>query len=109
MPGPLFFFFAAVALVTLAAAARFAFRPAERSLALVRPLCAATITSSLAAFFAGATNGLVAFSRMLQGGTSVPGWQVAGAFAESLVALILGFALVSVAWLLVAVGLRRQP
>lgn len=108
MPGPVFFFFAAVGLVTVAMAGRFAFRPAERTLAVVRPLSAATLCASLAAFFAGVTNGLVGLSRVLANGTEVSRATLAGGFAESLVVLILGFALVSVAWLLVAVGLHRQ-
>ena len=107
MPGPVFFFFAFVGLVTLALAGRFAFRPAERGLTVVRPLAAATIFSSLAAFFAGLTNGLTGMARMRPDFPFSPP-VMAGAFAEALIALVLGFAVVSVVWLLVAVGLHRQ-
>jgi hypothetical protein len=107
MPGPVFFFFLLVGLVTVVMAIRFAFAPAERTLAVVRPLCAATITSSLAAFFAGVANGLTWLARSGQASQVSP-WTIVGGFAESLIALILGFALVSVAWLLTAVGLHRQ-
>lgn len=114
MPGPVFFFFALVGLVTLAVAIRFAFRPAERTLGLIRPLCAATTYSSLAAFFAGIANGMFALVRVLDsaGDAAAParvGRMALGGFAESPIALVLGFGIVSVAWLLVAVGLRRQP
>jgi hypothetical protein len=112
MPGPVFIFLALVALATLATAAYFAFRPTERTLAVVRPLCAATTYSTLAAFFAGVTNGLNGVSRMM---ASSPGldvtrlWpMVVGGFAESPIPLVVGFAVVSLAWLLVAVGLRRH-
>jgi hypothetical protein len=104
MPGPVFFFFALVGLAVLAMAIRFAFRPAERALAVVRTLAAATICASLAAFFAGVANGLMALSAGRLPGPAV----MAAGFAESLIALILGFAVVSVTWLLVAVGLHRQ-
>lgn len=108
MPGPVFVFFALVALATLAAAAYFAVRPAERTLGIVRPLAAATIYSALAAFFAGVTNGLFGLGRALQAGQTPTGGTIVTAFAESPVPLVAGFALVSVVWLLVAVGLRRQ-
>jgi hypothetical protein len=113
MPGPVFFFFALVALATLATAAQFAFRPAERTLGILRPLCAATTCSALAAFFAGVTNGLFALGRLLDspapagGKPLVP--MVIGAFAESPIPLVAGFAVVAIAWVLAAVGLRRQP
>ncbi len=113
MPGPIFFFFVAVGLVTLAAAARFAFRPTERGLAIVRPLCAATTYSSLAAFFAGIVNGLNALARVMDAGTNPEGpprvaRMALGGMAEAPIALVLGFGIVAVAWLLVAAGLRRQ-
>jgi hypothetical protein len=108
MPGPVFFFFALVALATLLTAAYFAVRPTERTLGLVRPLCAATIYSALAAFFAGVTNGLFGLGHALQAGQTPSGGTMITAFAESPIPLVAGFALVSVAWLLVAVGLRRQ-
>jgi hypothetical protein len=111
VPGPVFFFFALVALTTLATAAYFAFRPAERTLGIVRPLCAATTYSALAAFFAGVTNGLY-FVRLMDGSSGPAGgrlWpMIVRAFAESPIPLVAGFAAVSVAWLLVAVGLRRH-
>ncbi len=113
MPGPFFWFFAIVAVATLATAAKFAFRPAERTLAVVRPLCAATIFSALAAFLLGVANGLVALNGALErapdAAASARVWrELLPGFIESPGPLILAFAGVSVAWLLVAVGLRRQ-
>jgi hypothetical protein len=64
--------------------------------------------------FLGDTNWLVGLSR-LSGGSDVPSaapdrvWMLAvSGFAESPTPLVAGFAAVSVAWLLVEVGLRRQ-
>jgi hypothetical protein len=113
MPGPVFWFFGAVGLATLATAVRFALSPAERTLAVLRSLSAATACAALAAFFAGVTNGLVGLAHWLErapdAAASAKFWPaVLTGFAESPIALIIGFALLSVTWLLVAVGLRRQ-
>lgn len=113
MPGPFFFFAAIVGLATLATATHFAFRPAEKTLSVLRPLCAATAFSSLAAFLLGVANGLVALSRALEraadSAAAARVWRTfLGGLAESPAALILAFAILSVSWLLVAVGLRRQ-
>ena len=113
MPGPFFWFVVIIGLVTLAGAVSFALRPSERSLSVLRPLCAATAFSSLAAFLMGLANGLVFLSRSLErasdAAVAARVWPVfIAGLAESPAALVLGFALLSVVWLLVAVGLRRQ-
>ncbi len=113
MPGPFFLFAAILGFATLAAAIHFAFRPSEKSLSVLRPLCAATAFSSLAAFFLGVANGLTGLSRALERATdaaaSAQVWRTfLGGLAESPAALILGSAILTVSWLLVAVGLRRQ-
>ncbi len=113
MPGPFFFFAVIVELVTLVSAIRFAFRPTEKLLGILRPLCAATLLSSLAAFFLGIANGLTGFSRALERATDPAGTTQAyrmlvGGLAEAPAALILGFAVLAVCWLLTALGLRRQ-
>ena len=113
MPGPFFWFVALVGLATLATAIAFALRPAERTLATLRPLCAATIFAAVAAFLAGLANGLVFLTRLLERATdaraSAEAWRrYLGALAESPAPLILGCGIVAVAWVLAAVGLRRQ-
>jgi hypothetical protein len=113
MPGPFFWFVVIVGVINLVLAIKFALRPTERSLAVVRPLCAATIFSALAAFLMGTANGLVAVSRALERAQDAAAaarvWPMfLSAVAESPAPLVLGFALVAVVWLLVAVGLRRQ-
>jgi len=113
MPGPFFWFVVIVGLANLALAIRFTFRPTERTLAILRPLCAATIFSALAAFLMGTANGLVALSRALERAPDAAAasriWPMfLSALAESPAPLVLGFALLAVVWLLVAVGLRRQ-
>ena len=113
MPGPFFWFVVLVGLATMAAAICFVIRPAERTLAIIRPLAAATTFSSLAAFLLGVANGLVALSRSLEraadAAASAQAWRtLISGLAESPAPLVLAFAILAVTWLLVAVGLRRQ-
>jgi len=116
MPGPLFWFFPIIGLLTLAQAVRFAFRPAERTLAFLRPLTAATIASALAAVLLGAANALTglkwAMERAVGAGqpasSAVNAPAILGGSIESLAALAACSAVLTVVWVLVAVGLRRQ-
>ena len=114
MPGPVFWFFPIIGLATLAMAIRFAFRPAERTLAILRPLTAATIASALTAVLLGAANALNglkwAMERAAAAGQPSPVSVTAilGGAIESLAALAACAALLAVVWVLVAVGLRRQ-
>jgi hypothetical protein len=116
MPGPFFWFFALVALVTIVTAVRFALRPAERTLAILRPLCAATAASALASFFMGFANGVAGLQIMMSRAVSAgQPWQSAvhperilGVVPEMVAPLALAGALLAATWLLVAAGLRRQ-
>ena len=86
-------------------AAMYAFAPTIR-LALMRPL-------SLAAVFAALSNtmlGLVKFGRYVSSRPApVPLNVVAAGLAETLVVPFLAFGCLSVAWLLVTIGMRKQP
>ncbi len=113
MPGPFFWFVVIVGLATLATAIRFALRPTERTLAILRPLSAATTFSALAAFLLGMANGLVALNRSLEraadADASARAWHMFRAgLAESPAPVVLAFAILAVCWLLAALGLRRQ-
>jgi hypothetical protein len=94
-------------------AIRFAFRPAERTLAILRALCAAAVFSDLAASALGLANAFIGlkFAAERVGGNLgavTPVNVLLGGVTEALAGSALGFAVVAVAWLLVAVGLRRQ-
>ena len=93
-------------LLTLGAAGSFAVRPAERKLSMIRPLSLATMFSVLGGIAAdlGATLKNVSASPEY---ASSPAALMAG-IAESMVPAILGFTLLSLAWLVAAAGLRRQ-
>jgi hypothetical protein len=119
MPGPVFWFYPIIGLATLVMAIRFAFRPAERTLTLLRPLGAATTASALAAVLFGTANALVglkwAYERAAAAAASGQAWHsplrpeaIIGGAVESLATLASCAALLAVIWLLVAVGLRRQ-
>lgn len=113
MPGPFFIFAVLVGLVTFATAVYFSFRPMERTLSVLRPLCAATAFSSLAAFFLGIANGLSGLSRALEHAADAAAtaqvWRMfLRGLAEAPAALILSFAILCVCYILMAVGLRRQ-
>jgi hypothetical protein len=97
-----------VSLAPLATGIAFALRPTERRLTLMRPL-------SLAALFAGLNTLLSGIAAVLRGVATAHG--VAGygverfgfGLSESLTPLFVAFGFLAVAWLCVAIGLRRQP
>lgn len=92
--------------VPLVMAVMYVVRPTERHLALMRAL-------SLAGLFAAIAGGVLGFINVLRfAGTrelTAETYRVmAIGAAESLVPLLVGFASLTVAWLLVAVGMGRQ-
>ena len=96
----------AIDLVPLVMALVYVVGPTEHRLALMRPL-------SLAGIFAALSGGVLGFINVLRavgirGELSVESFRIAliGA-SESLVAVFVGFASLTVAWLLVAVGMSR--
>ncbi len=93
-------------LVPLIMAVVYVRRPTERHLALMRPLSLAGLFAALAGGVLGLINVLrFAWTRELTADT----YRVmAVGAAESLVTLLVGFAALTVAWLLVAVGMGRR-
>lgn len=93
-------------IVPLVMAAVYVIRPTERHLALMRPLSLAGLFAALAGGVLGFINVLsFAWTRELT--TETYRVMAVGA-AESLVSMFVGFASLTVAWLLVAVGMSRQ-
>lgn len=92
--------------VPLVMAVVYVIRPTERHLALMRPL-------SLAGLFAAIAGGVLGFINVLflvwtRELTAETYRVMAIGAAESLVPVLIGFASLTVAWLLVAVGMGRQ-
>ena len=84
----------------------YAIWPTESKLALMRPLSLASLFGALAGCMAGIINGLQWMTLHNESITS-SGALLTG-FAESLVPLFVSFASLTVAWLLVALGMRRH-
>jgi hypothetical protein len=95
-----------VCVLPLGAGVAYGMRPTEQRLALMRPV-------SLAAIFSGLAGTLLGFINVLRGvAISEPPASshiVVIGVAESLVPLFVAFGCLTVAWLSVALGLRRHP
>jgi hypothetical protein len=93
-----------VALFPLAAGVAYVIRPTEQRLALMRPI-------SLAGIFNGLSGSVLGFMNVLRwyanNNEPSPRIMAVGA-AESLVTLFVAFGCLTVAWLCVALGMRRN-
>jgi hypothetical protein len=96
-----------VPVATVAMSVAYAIRPDERRLALMRPLSLATIFAALCAFTAGIANifrGIAATQTL-----SAERWRnISLGTSESFVPLFVAFGCLTVAWLVVGVGMRRR-
>jgi hypothetical protein len=84
----------------------FAFKPSERLLTLMRPLTLAATFAAISNSLLGLVNTLVGIAAHPERASSVG--LIAANLAESLAVPFLSFACLSVAWLAVAVGMRKQ-
>jgi len=97
----------AVSITTMGVALAYAIRPSERRLALIRPL-------SLAAIFGGLSSFAVGLASLLRGISEtssvipVTFHAAAAGAAESMLGLFIAFSCLTIAWLLVTVGLLRS-
>ena len=95
-----------VTLLPLAAGAGYLARPSEQRLALMRPI-------SLAGIFNGLCGAVLGFMNVLRSYAihepPPPMRIMALGAAESLVTLFVAFGCLTVAWLCVALGMRRNP
>jgi hypothetical protein len=93
-----------VSLLPMLAGAAYLFKPTEHRLALMRPM-------SLAGIFAGLSGTSLGAINTLRGLWMEPPHEsriTAVATAESIVPMFVAFSCLMVAWLCVAVGMRRQ-
>jgi|KBSMisStaDraftv2_1062788.scaffolds.fasta_scaffold1239742_2 hypothetical protein len=96
-----------MAVVPLIMAVGYVVAPTERNLALMRPISLAAIFSTLA----GVSSGGMAVLRSVARAPVLdpPAWHaMAAGGAESLATVFVGFGCLTVAWLLVALGMRRS-
>ena len=95
-----------ICLVPAVAGAWFALRPTERLLTIMRPLTLGAVFSALCNFVLAIANGFIAVSMMTS--LDLPGVQRVGAvFMEGLAPVVASFASLTVAWFLVAIGMRK--
>jgi hypothetical protein len=98
----------AAGIATLASAISFAWKPGEHKLARIRPLSLATVFASLSGTLSGVgatVHHIAADSELARTGTiAIP---LLAGIGESLAPAILGFAILTVCWLVIAAGLRR--
>lgn len=93
-----------VTILPLGAGLSYALWPSEQRLAMMRPVSLAGLFAGLAGTMAGLINSL----RMIWMSEGPINWSIfAVGVAEALVTLLLAFGCLTVAWLCVAVGLRR--
>ena len=101
---------AGLGIVLVWTAARFAFSPDARRLAVIRALTWALVVSALAGFFAGLGATAVHAPPLHEQHPEIPLVEfLLGGFAESTANLTLGGGLGVITWILVSVGLRRMP
>jgi hypothetical protein len=95
-----------VTLLPLAAGIAYLVRPTEQRLALMRPI-------SLVGIFSGLTGAMLGFMNVLRSyaihNPPLSTRAMAVGAAESLVTLFVAFGCLTVAWLCVALGMRRNP
>jgi hypothetical protein len=95
-----------ICMVPAVVGACFAFRPSERLLALMRPLTLGAVFAALCGFALAIANGFAAMSMM--NSLDLTGVRVVGAvFMEGLAPVVASFAGLAVAWLFVALGMRK--
>ena len=98
-----------VAVVPAVMAVGYVIWPTESKLALMRPLTLASLFGALAGFVAGVINGVIfAVEHGAIGNGGPVATSVMVGLMESMVPLFVSFGSLTVAWLLVAVGMRRK-
>jgi hypothetical protein len=96
-----------VSAAPLVAGVLYAVRPNEKGLALMRPLSLAAIFASVSSLLLGVANALVYIGKTAQSGSSgTP--HAATILSEAVIPSFVGFACLTVAWLSVAIAVRRS-
>jgi hypothetical protein len=95
-----------VSIAVVGVALAYAVRPNEQRLALMRPMSLAAIFGGLSSFTIGLINVLIGIAAT-QSDTPDVWRRMAVGLAESFVGLFIACGCLTIAWLLVALGLRR--
>ena len=97
-----------IAFAPLLMAIVYVMRPTERNLALMRPVSLAGIFGALCGVFAGFIAILRGYGAMTEEVTPRTYHVMAVGFSEALVPVFVCFGCLTIAWLLVALGMRRS-
>lgn len=96
-------------LSSFAMAVSFMVKPTEVKLAVIRPLSIATTFASVAGLSSGLATALTNISGQLGGRSGLVNVaMLAGGISEALVAAVFGFSLLTLAWIAVALGMRKH-
>lgn len=93
-----------ISLTPALAGAWFAIRPSERLLSFMRPLTLAGVFSALCTISLGITNGAIGLGNQPRFNPEM----LLGAVSEVFAAAAVSFSFITVAWLCVAIGMRRR-
>src|SRR5262245_59385329 len=96
-----------VSAAPLVAGALYGIRPSEKWLALMRPLSLAPIFASVSTLLLGLANALIYIGRTTPGSSTSP-VPAAVVLAETVIPSFIGFVCLTLAWICVAVGVRRS-
>jgi hypothetical protein len=99
----------ALGLFTVGVAVSFMIRPTEVKLGFIRPLSVATTYASIVGFVTGLALTLSRISWELKPGAGLGNSALfLGGVSEALVPAIVGFSLLTVAWIAVSLGMRKH-
>lgn len=99
----------ALGLFTIGVSISFLLKPTEVKLGFIRPLSIATTYASIVGVVSGLALALERISRELPGGSGTASTALLlGGIGEAMVPPIVGFTLLTVAWVAVSLGMRRH-
>jgi len=99
----------ALGLFTVGVAISFLLKPTEVKLGFIRPLSIATTYASIVGVVTGLAVTLTSISRELKPGAGLDNTALfLGGISEALVPAIIGFSLLTIAWVAVSLGMRKH-
>ena len=93
---------------TVGVSLSFLVKPTEVKLGFIRPLSIATTYASIVGVVSGLAVALTQFSQQLRGSKDPAAAVFLGGISEALVPSIIGFSLLTIAWIAVSLGMRKH-
>jgi hypothetical protein len=98
----------ALGLFTVGISLSFMVKPTEVKLGFIRPLSVATTYASVAGVVTGLAIALARIAGDMQGSGTIGTARFLGGVSEALIPSILGFSLLTMAWVAVSFGMRKH-